>query len=233
MAKIFIDAGHGGNDPGAVGNGLREKDLTLAIAKGIRDTLISEFEGAHVKLSREDDRTLSLKQRTDMANAWGADFLLSVHINAGGGVGYEDYIYPRAGSHTASCQRKIHEEVMAKVGFKDRGMKRANFHMLRESRMPAVLTECGFIDNTSDAARLKDSAYIARLARGHALGLVRIFGLKKRAASVQTTYYTVRAGDTLSKIARAYNTSVDGLLRLNPQISNKNVINVGQRLRVK
>ena len=233
MAKIFIDPGHGGNDPGAVRNGLREKDLTLQISKIIRDTLVNEFEGATVKLSREDDRTLSLKQRTDMANAWGANFLLSVHINAGGGTGYEDYTYTKVDSFTGSCQQKIHEEVMAKVDFRDRGMKQANFHMLRESRMPAVLTECGFIDNSNDASRLRDSAYIAKIARGHALGIVRCFGLKKKATSVQTTYHAVRTGDTLSTIASRYNISLNEVIRLNPQIKNPNVILPGWKIRIK
>src|SRR5690625_2559502 len=91
MTKIFIDPGHGGSDPGAVGNGLREKDLTLKISKKIAN-ILKDYH-CSVKLSRTGDQTLSLKQRTDMANKWGADFLLSVHINAGGGTGYEDFIY--------------------------------------------------------------------------------------------------------------------------------------------
>ena len=90
MVKIFIDPGHGGTDPGAVGNGLLEKDLTLSISLKIRN-LLNGYENTQVKLSRDKDITLSLKERTDMANAWGADYLLSVHINAGGGTGYEDF----------------------------------------------------------------------------------------------------------------------------------------------
>ena len=74
MIKLFIDPGHGGNDPGAVGNGLREKDLTLAIALETRRVLLTEYEGIQVKMSREKDQTVSLKARTDAANAWNATF---------------------------------------------------------------------------------------------------------------------------------------------------------------
>lgn len=83
MVKIFIDPGHGGTDSGAVGNGLKEKDLTLKISKKIKEKL-ANYENVQIKLSRESDQTLSLPQRTNMANAWGANYLISVHINAGG-----------------------------------------------------------------------------------------------------------------------------------------------------
>ncbi|KAB2337753.1 N-acetylmuramoyl-L-alanine amidase [Cytobacillus depressus] len=179
MINIFIDPGHGGTDPGAVGNGLLEKVLTLTISKRIRD-ILTQYENVLVKLSREDDQTLSLKQRTDMANAWGADYLLSVHINAGGGTGYEDFIYPGLGGATAVFQNAIHEEIMKQVDFFDRGKKQANFHMLRESKMPALLTENGFIDNSSDAAKLKQAAFIDKIAQGHVNGLDKAFGLKKK-----------------------------------------------------
>ncbi|MBS4191731.1 N-acetylmuramoyl-L-alanine amidase [Bacillus sp. FJAT-49705] len=179
MTKIFIDPGHGGTDPGAVGNGLQEKNLTLQISKRIRD-LLAVYENVQVKLSRETDQTLSLNQRTNMANAWCADFLLSVHINAGGGTGYEDYIYPGTGGATAAHQNAIHSEIMKMIDLCDRGKKQANFHMLRESNMPALLTECGFIDNANDAAKLKQTTYIEKNALGHANGIVKAFGLKKK-----------------------------------------------------
>lgn len=181
MVKIFIDPGHGGADPGACGNGLREKDLTLQISKRIRE-MLSEYDNTQVKLSRESDQTLSLKQRTDMANVWGADYLISVHINAGGGTGYEDHIYPNTGGATVANQNVIHEEIMKQVDFKDRGKKQSNFHMVRESDMPAMLSENGFIDNASDAAKLKNPSYIERIARGHVNGLVKAYGLRGKVA---------------------------------------------------
>ncbi|MBU8878765.1 N-acetylmuramoyl-L-alanine amidase [Bacillus sp. FJAT-29790] len=180
VVKLFIDPGHGGTDSGAVGNGLQEKNLTLQICKRIRD-MLTDFENAQVKLSRETDETVSLNQRTEMANTWGADFFLSVHINATpGGFGYEDHIYPGSGGVTVANQNIIHEEVVKQVDFHDRGEKQSNFHVLRESKMPALLTENGFIDNAGDAAKLKKADFIDRIARGHVNGLEKAFGLKKK-----------------------------------------------------
>ncbi|WP_029761895.1 N-acetylmuramoyl-L-alanine amidase family protein, partial [Geobacillus thermodenitrificans] len=90
--KFVIDWGHGGSDPGAVGNGLREKDLTMKIGKMIGD-MLGEYEGVQVIYTRTDDRYLSLEERAEIANKAGADFFLSVHINAGGGTGFESYVY--------------------------------------------------------------------------------------------------------------------------------------------
>jgi len=96
MIRIFIDPGHGGSDSGAVANGLDDKNLTLDIAVRLRAILLGEYRGVEVRLSRETDTTVSLKQRVQMANSWGADYFLSIHINAGGGTGFESYIYTDA-----------------------------------------------------------------------------------------------------------------------------------------
>lgn len=186
MVKIFIDPGHGGSDPGATANGLREKDLTLKISQKISDYL-KEYKGVSVKLSRTTDKTLSLKQRTDMANRWGADYLLSVHINAGGGTGYEDYIYNSLSntSRTAKLRDTIHAEIVKAIGnVRNRGKKKANFHMLRESKMPAMLSENLFIDTKTDADKLKSNAFLNKIARGHAVGIAKAFNLKKKVKKV-------------------------------------------------
>lgn len=179
MVKIVLDPGHGGSDPGAVGNGLKEKNLTLKIVKYIK-SMLEDYKDVEVFLTRGTDKTLSLEERTDFANAKKADFLCSVHINAGGGEGYEDFVFTSipAKSKTADIQRQIHNEVTKTVSFKDRGCKTANFHMLRETSMPAVLTENGFIDNASDAKKLKDESFIIKIAKGHVDGIVKAFGLK-------------------------------------------------------
>jgi N-acetylmuramoyl-L-alanine amidase len=180
VTKIFIDPGHGGTDAGASGNGLQEKKLTLQIAARIRSILLDEYTGAEIRMSRTSDQTVSLKQRTDSANAWGADFYLSVHINAGGGTGFETYIYPGAGQATVNYQNIIHDQVIKQGIFSSRGKKQADFHVLRESAMPALLTENGFIDHAGDAAKLKQAASIEKIARGHAEGLASAFGFKKK-----------------------------------------------------
>lgn len=186
MIKLYLDPGHGGSDPGARGNGLMEKNLTLAIALQIRSMLLNEFEGITIRMSRTNDRTVSLSQRTRDANAWGADFYLSIHINASGGTGFESYIYPGTGSPTTTYQNLIHGEILKQVDLRDRGKKRANFHVLRETGMPALLTENGFIDHPADAAKLKNPQFIRALARGHVNGIARAFGLKRKTANSGT-----------------------------------------------
>lgn len=181
MVKIFIDPGHGGNDPGAVANGLKEKDLTLKISKYMRDYLLANYSGVSVRMSRENDKTVSLSARTNDANKWGANAYISIHINAGGGTGFESFVYPGVGKATKDLQNAVHSEVMQVFsGFRDRGKKQANFHVLRETRMHAVLTENGFIDTKKDADFLKSDANLRKIGEAHAKGVAKYFGLKKK-----------------------------------------------------
>jgi N-acetylmuramoyl-L-alanine amidase len=180
--KIVLDAGHGGHDPGAVANGLREKDLTLTIVKHI-GRMLSEYENAEVHYTRTDDRYLSLEERAAIANKLKADLLISVHINADGGTGFESYIYNgNVSAKTIAYQNVIHAEIMKAIGgVRDRGKKRANYAVLRETKMPALLTENLFIDNKTDAAKLKSEQFLLQIAHGHVQGIVKAFGLKKKA----------------------------------------------------
>lgn len=145
MFKLFLDPGHGGKDSGATGNGLMEKNITLKICQLIRDRLQNDYEGIAILMSRSGDSYPTLTARTEKANAWGADFYLSVHVNSGGATGFESFIYPGVGQPTTSYQNTIHQEIIKATGFYDRGKKQGDFHVLRESRMPALLTENGFL----------------------------------------------------------------------------------------
>ena len=182
--KLYLDPGHGGQDPGAQGHGMDEKDLTLAIAFKIRSILQNDYENINVKMSRSSDTTKSLGERSSEANAWGADFFLAIHINSGpsSAQGYEDYIYNGLSnsSKTAQYQDIIHAEVKKVNQLQDRGQKQANFHVLRETNMPALLTENGFISNDHDAALMKQSSWIQKVAQGHAYGIAKAFGLKRK-----------------------------------------------------
>ncbi len=229
MVKVFIDAGHGGTDPGAVGNGLQEKNLTLQIATRIKNILIAEYNNVSVLMSRTGDQTLTLAQRTNAANSWGAAFLLSVHINAGGGTGYEDFIYPGTGTPTTTYQNTIHSEIVKLVNYADRGKKQQNFHVLRESNMPALLTENGFIDNTNDATKLKTASFIESLARGHVNGIVKCFNLPKKNTAV---YHTVVSGDTVYSLSQRYGSTAQQIKDWNG-LDASYTIYIGQVLRVK
>ena len=87
-------------------------------------------------MSRTNDRTVSLHSRTRDANRWGADYFLSIHVNAGGGTGFESYIYNGLAnsSQTGKMRNTIHDKVVQASRLKDRSKKRANFHVLRETR---------------------------------------------------------------------------------------------------
>lgn len=188
MSKVIVlDAGHGGHDPGAVANGLKEKDITLAIVKHI-GRMLGEYEGVEVHYTRTDDRFLELSERAAIANKLKANYFISIHINAGGGTGFESYVYNgNVSQATIAYQNVIHGEIMKAIGgVRDRGKKRANYAVLRETKMPALLTENLFIDNASDAAKLKSQEFILKIASGHVEGIVKAFGLKKKEAVKMT-----------------------------------------------
>ncbi|MGC4807666.1 N-acetylmuramoyl-L-alanine amidase [Micromonospora sp. DT233] len=180
LPKVYIDPGHGGTDPGAGGNGLQEKNLTLAIALQVRDILLANYS-VEVRMSRTTDITRSLAYRTDDANAWGASIFVSVHINSGGGTGFESYRYTTAGSGDIGLHNALHPRIIAAMrtvgSVTDRGQKSANFHVLRETTMPAVLTENLFIDSVADSNLLKRADFITAVARAHAQGIAAYLGL--------------------------------------------------------
>ncbi|MGN7167970.1 N-acetylmuramoyl-L-alanine amidase [Paenibacillus cellulositrophicus] len=177
MKKVWIDAGHGGKDPGASANGLQEKNVVLEVSLAVKRQLESEYEGVQVFLSRSTDVFLELKDRTEKANAAGADVLVSIHCNAGGGSGgFETYRYTSASVASAAFQNLLHTEIMSRLkpfGVIDRNQKAANLHMCRESKMPAVLTENLFIDVASDAVKLKRQEVINALIDGHVAGIAK------------------------------------------------------------
>ncbi|NHM25848.1 N-acetylmuramoyl-L-alanine amidase [Desulfofundulus sp. TPOSR] len=178
---IVLDLGHGGRDPGAVGSGLQEKDVVLTLGRQV----LSFLEDYQVKVipTRTSDVYVSLDARANLANHHKADFFCSLHVNSGGGSGFESYIHPDASQESQSMANTLHREV-AKFylgrGFPDRGLKRANFAVLRKTTMPAVLLENLFIDNPQDAACLADAVFLRDLAFAITGGLARALGLKKR-----------------------------------------------------
>ena len=184
--KVMFDPGHGGKDPGAQGNGLKEKDLNLDISKRVKKYLEANYSGITVYMTRESDKFLELSERADLANAKNVDLFVSNHINAGGGTGFESFIYNGGvGASTKKAQDYIHEAMSAvckKHGMKDRGQKTANFAVLRETPMEAVLVENLFIDDKDDAKLLKDSGFKQQLAEAEAQGIAKFLGLKKKSS---------------------------------------------------
>jgi N-acetylmuramoyl-L-alanine amidase len=197
--KLYLDAGHGGKDSGASGNGLLEKNINLEICKRIKDYL-KDYSNVEVMVTRDSDIFLTLDERTDHANKWGADAFLSVHINANTSPsprGFESYTYPNANSATKAFQNVMHQEIFKQIssyGMPDKGKKTANFHVLRESEMKAILTENGFITNSADATLMKKADFLDKLALGHVIGLEKFFGLNKARPPSEVGLYQVIAG---------------------------------------
>lgn len=171
---VILNPGHHKpEDPGACGNGLQEADLTVDICGRIQTYLPAYAINSIIVHSNDLNKICNLANRHPNASLF-----VAVHVNAGGGTGFEDYIYP--GSEKADSLRKLlHYELAgfySRNGFRDRGMKTANFAVLRETNMPAILTENLFIDNPADAAKLKDDSFLAGIAQAHAKGIARALG---------------------------------------------------------
>lgn len=175
MAKIFIDVGHGGHDPGALGRHSKEKDNVLKVA--LRMKTLLESNGHTVRLSRSTDVYLTLSERSRLANAWGADYFISLHNNAAtsNATGFETFVYNGLVSgKSIGLQNAIHNAIIKDIGIRDRGKKRANFAVLRLSKMPAALIEYAFISNSNDERILINE--VEKLAQLTVKGIVDYVG---------------------------------------------------------
>lgn len=182
--KVKWDKGHGGIDPGAIGNGLLEKVLTHKIVEYAMAFMSANYTGFEQSATRKEDQTLSLNQRTDQANREDADVLVSVHINSfsSSSEGFETFIYNgNVGDATIAFQDILHAEILAAMRqfgeIDDRGKKRGNLHMVRESKMVACLTENLFISNPAEAKLLKDEAFLKAVGEAHARGVAKFLKL--------------------------------------------------------
>jgi N-acetylmuramoyl-L-alanine amidase len=151
----------------------------------IFDFLDRNYDNLEMMITRATDVFVSLKDRTDAANAWGADFFLSIHCNAspnGNASGFSSYSYVNANDQTRAAQNVIHNEIVKMIpDMKDLGQLKGDFHVVRQSKMLALLTENGFISNAQDAQKLRSQDFIRRVAEGHARGLASFLGLKPKA----------------------------------------------------
>src|SRR5699024_4336248 len=174
---VFLDAGHGGSDPGASGNGLKEKDLTLDITNRVKKLL--EDNGFIVKMSRTSDKTTKLEERTNAANKSGADIFVSIHINSGGGTGIETWNMSNGPKPKESniLAHRLQDEMIKETKERDRGVKDGNLHVNRESEMPSSLVEIGFIDTKSDADKLKENSFKQKVAKGIFAGIKSYFSV--------------------------------------------------------
>ncbi len=169
---VTIDPGHGGRDPGAVGiGGLQEKDVILPISQEVARLLAKQ--GVAVKMTRSNDRFISLQGRAQMANRDRSDIFVSIHANAATSPanGAETFHHPSSGSGRALAQ-SIQNSVIRRTGLKNRGVKQANFYVLRNTAMPAALVEVGFVTGYQDAAKLRDPRFRQVMAEAIAEGII-------------------------------------------------------------
>lgn len=149
--KICIDAGHGGTDPGAVGHDpfrLEEKEVVLPLALRLEEEL--ESLGHWVALTRRRDRPVSLDERVDFANRLEAELFVSLHVNAAlqsSVEGMEVFHYPGSIRGQQFGEAVLRHMLIAAPGHRDRGVKPAEFLVLRATEMPAILVECEFLSN--------------------------------------------------------------------------------------
>ncbi|WP_230932279.1 N-acetylmuramoyl-L-alanine amidase [Priestia sp. TSO9] len=174
MKRLTIDAGHGGEDPGAVSDKLREKDITLKIALYAEEFLRKNFE-VLIKMTRSNDVFVSLNERARIANRFKSDLFVSIHVNAAAnGTGFESYIYPETKQKTREFQKALHSEITATINkhrnIKDRGLKTAHYLVLKKTSMPAVLTENLFIDLDGDL--LAKEEFLKEIGEAHAKGIM-------------------------------------------------------------
>lgn len=186
MAKIVVlDPGHGGGDPGAVGNGLQEKDINLAVVQQVQRRLKARFV-VEVLTTRDRDVNVSLDRRARIANINNADLFCSIHVNSSDkplATGFESYVYYEVPEKTKVFRSYIHSFVadcFARYGLPDRGKKTGGFAVLRWTKMPAVLLECGFISNSGDASLLADEEFRYNLGDAVACGVARALNLEKK-----------------------------------------------------
>lgn len=185
MVKIALDAGHGMNTPGKrTPDGEREWSFNNKVLLACQARL-NQYE--NVQILRLDDPTgksdVSLITRTNKANQWKADVLVSIHHNAntakwGSWGGVETFIYPTASKASKDIANIVHKDIVKAMGLRDRGVKTGNLHMVRESVMPAILTEGGFMDSTTDIVALRSDAKLRAQGEAIANGLAQYFKLK-------------------------------------------------------
>jgi len=169
--RVFIDAGHGGSEPGACANGLKEKDLTLAISEKVQRIL--QAQGIEVVMRRTTDTYLDFRKISSVANNSGADAFASIHINSAtttAAYGIETY-YGTNRFDSKPLAESVQKQLIRSTGAYDRGVKINGYNVVEDTIMPSILTECGFISNKSEAIKMSTNSYQELLASGIANGI--------------------------------------------------------------
>ena len=174
--KIMIDAGHGPDTPGkrSPDGRLREFHFNSAVAEEVKKRLL--LDGHTVVFSHQNELDVPLHERTALANRLKVDLFVSIHANAMGhsfntANGLETFTYNQPQTATKELAGFVHSSLVLATGRKDRGVKKGDFAVLRDTHMPAILVECGFMTHKQEVELLKSAAYRKRCALGICFGI--------------------------------------------------------------
>ncbi|MBN6885250.1 N-acetylmuramoyl-L-alanine amidase [Cytobacillus horneckiae] len=174
---IVVDPGHGGKDPGAVGNSLAEKEIVLDVSKRVNSKLKDSL--AKVVMTRNTDTFVELPDRVKEGEKANADLFVSIHVNsftdpsANGTETYYNSQY--VGAESKALAQEIQKELVKAMKTNDRGVKEAGFYVIKNSKMPSVLVEIAFISNTNDAKKLASASYRQKAADAIYTGIVNYY----------------------------------------------------------
>ena len=192
MPKVFLSAGHGGSDPGAVANGLQEKTINLNTLIACQTELARH--GVTVVCSRTTDADDPVAQEVKEANASGADVAISFHANAGGGDGFE--VYYHSSNSKGKKLASLCEKHIKSLGQNSRGLKTGDhLYFIKNTKMTSVLVESFFVDNVNDK-KIGDTAVEQKvLGLAYAWAILDYLGVTKK----QKTTYRVQVGAYANK----------------------------------
>ena len=191
MATVFLSAGHGGSNPGAVAYGLKEKDINLNALLACKEVL--EAHGVNVVCSRTKDEDDDVYEEVREANASGADIAVSFHANAGGGDGYEAFYYSTSAKGKKLAQ--LGEKYVKELGQNSRGIKSGDhLYFVRKTSMPAVLFESFFLDNDTDNDIGDTVAEQKAFGVAYAKAILEYLGITYKATEAIEKLYRVQVG---------------------------------------
>ncbi|MGE8206610.1 N-acetylmuramoyl-L-alanine amidase [Heyndrickxia sp. NPDC080065] len=181
----MLDAGHGPNTPGKRSpDNFKEFTFTSAVANYVK-ALLESYENVTVCFAHSNKEDVPLKERTDKANRLQVNCYVSIHANAYGTIwnnanGIETYVYPSKPKEALELANRVQKNLIISTGLTDRGVKTADFHVLRETSMTAILVECGFYTNKEELVLIRSDVYQKNCAEAIVKGIADQYKLKKK-----------------------------------------------------